>query len=202
MCIRDRLEIGFALRSGLEHDLKLSYDWLYRFDYKQKLENQHHRDKQTFDFDWTTHYRITEFHEILQIIELLDRDDNYFVANQNILAAKENHGFCQICAFEPEHMQKHSHKEPEIWEQVNIIPSMESAIVLSTKAVEVILGKPGDRSNKRKIQRLKERWTDAIDLNPDEEFELAKMSYLDYYCLLYTSPSPRDATLSRMPSSA
>ena len=25
---------------------------------------------------------------------------------------------------------------------------------------------------------------------------------MDYYCLLYTSPSPRDATLSRMPSSA
>ena len=29
------------------------------------------------------------------------------------------------------------------------------------------------------------------------------LSYgLDYSCLLYTSPSPRDATLSRMPSSA
>ena len=25
---------------------------------------------------------------------------------------------------------------------------------------------------------------------------------IDYICLLYTSPSPRDATLSRMPSSA
>ena len=25
---------------------------------------------------------------------------------------------------------------------------------------------------------------------------------IDYNCLLYTSPSPRDATLSRMPSSA
>ena len=25
---------------------------------------------------------------------------------------------------------------------------------------------------------------------------------MDYLCLLYTSPSPRDATLSRMPSSA
>ena len=25
---------------------------------------------------------------------------------------------------------------------------------------------------------------------------------MDYPCLLYTSPSPRDATLSRMPSSA
>ena len=27
-------------------------------------------------------------------------------------------------------------------------------------------------------------------------------NYLFYFCLLYTSPSPRDATLSRMPSSA
>ena len=28
------------------------------------------------------------------------------------------------------------------------------------------------------------------------------ISFKDIYCLLYTSPSPRDATLSRMPSSA
>ena len=28
------------------------------------------------------------------------------------------------------------------------------------------------------------------------------VSYLSFICLLYTSPSPRDATLSRMPSSA
>ena len=28
------------------------------------------------------------------------------------------------------------------------------------------------------------------------------LPFLDYICLLYTSPSPRDATLSRMPSSA
>ena len=30
----------------------------------------------------------------------------------------------------------------------------------------------------------------------------ARMNWLDINCLLYTSPSPRDATLSRMPSSA
>ena len=29
-----------------------------------------------------------------------------------------------------------------------------------------------------------------------------KMQYMENNCLLYTSPSPRDATLSRMPSSA
>ena len=39
-----------------------------------------------------------------------------------------------------------------------------------------------------------DRWS-AIVENPDRA-ELARI------CLLYTSPSPRDATLSRMPSSA
>ena len=38
-------------------------------------------------------------------------------------------------------------------------------------------------------------WSDASSLNPEE---LAKI----YDCLLYTSPSPRDRTRSRMPSSA
>ena len=33
--------------------------------------------------------------------------------------------------------------------------------------------------------------------------KIAKLLFHKYYaCLLYTSPSPRDATLSRMPSSA
>ena len=36
----------------------------------------------------------------------------------------------------------------------------------------------------------------------DETFYLQSGKMLLYYCLLYTSPSPRDATLSRMPSSA
>ena len=34
----------------------------------------------------------------------------------------------------------------------------------------------------------------------EERWEVAKLLYEG--CLLYTSPSPRDATLSRMPSSA
>ena len=33
-------------------------------------------------------------------------------------------------------------------------------------------------------------------------YEFTKLSSLENLCLLYTSPSPRDATLSRMPSSA
>ena len=40
---------------------------------------------------------------------------------------------------------------------------------------------------------LEHIWKDAVDGQPGKEL---------YCCLLYTSPSPRDATLSRMPSSA
>ena len=41
----------------------------------------------------------------------------------------------------------------------------------------------------------------AVILIKDSKYEL-HMFVQDRNCLLYTSPSPRDATLSRMPSSA
>ena len=45
-----------------------------------------------------------------------------------------------------------------------------------------------------------------VALVTSEAFEAAKMAdyrrYEAYTCLLYTSPSPRDRTRSRMPSSA
>ena len=42
----------------------------------------------------------------------------------------------------------------------------------------------------------------AAALREDSPFGLRDLMTLKYACLLYTSPSPRDATLSRMPSSA
>ena len=36
----------------------------------------------------------------------------------------------------------------------------------------------------------------------ERAIEIVEKSIQKYGCLLYTSPSPRDATLSRMPSSA
>ena len=51
------------------------------------------------------------------------------------------------------------------------------------------------------------RWEEISEKlhNPDGEVSIAvvgKYTVLPDACLLYTSPSPRDATLSRMPSSA
>ena len=49
----------------------------------------------------------------------------------------------------------------------------------------------------RKLSHLaKDVYDNAVALNDDEEVTGVVI------CLLYTSPSPRDATLSRMPSSA
>ena len=49
----------------------------------------------------------------------------------------------------------------------------------------------------------KEAVLEKLDDVEDPELELSIVELgLVYDCLLYTSPSPRDATLSRMPSSA
>ena len=42
----------------------------------------------------------------------------------------------------------------------------------------------------------------AVDLKEGSEADYLKTEKFWGPCLLYTSPSPRDATLSRMPSSA
>ena len=70
----------------------------------------------------------------------------------------------------------------------------------------------------KQIEKIKEdknkavkdqKYEKAADLRDDEsklirQLEIAKMDWEEESkaCLLYTSPSPRDATLSRMPSSA
>ena len=42
----------------------------------------------------------------------------------------------------------------------------------------------------------------AVDKSDESEGNDQFLKSLDYYCLLYTSPSPRDTDKSRMPSSA
>ena len=44
------------------------------------------------------------------------------------------------------------------------------------------------------------KWMETAEIRRDRQVLLNRA--MDLICLLYTSPSPRDATLSRMPSSA
>ena len=45
-------------------------------------------------------------------------------------------------------------------------------------------------------------WQEYLDLMSTYSCRATPITRLDNFCLLYTSPSPRDGLLSRMPSSA
>ena len=51
------------------------------------------------------------------------------------------------------------------------------------------------------LHSMDQEWLNIAQFNGDTG-AIHPQSILDDACLLYTSPSPRDATLSRMPSSA
>ena len=78
---------------------------------------------------------------------------------------------------------------------------------LSKNKFEEIINnsKGGWLKNKMSFEMVKRK--KLVGFTDNEEFNFAKLSFtnnipMNYVCLLYTSPSPRDATLSRMPSSA
>lgn len=179
------LEIAFTMASELESNYEFKYDWVYRFKYNERIDNLHYLKDRHHILNWRSMSRVIEFIDNSVLIEILTRDDKFYIACQNIIAAKQNHEFCQICALTPEHLRKHTDHEPEIWEKINLLPKMEAAIVQATRSVEAILGKPGKRDTLAKLNRVKERWVKNILINPDEEYKLTGQSYLDYYYDLF-----------------
>ena len=61
---------------------------------------------------------------------------------------------------------------------------------------------PLNQINQDNVDQLRLVWTRDLAIGTGEITPLAYDGILYVPCLLYTSPSPRDATLSRMPSSA
>ena len=75
-----------------------------------------------------------------------------------------------------------------------------------TRAAVAVMGDV-DAVNARELGRYVERHTHlskqlVLDLRAVDFFGSQAFTALYYICLLYTSPSPRDGLLSRMPSSA
>ena len=83
-------------------------------------------------------------------------------------------------------------------------------VIANFIGAEGFTGRPSNKKVKKKtgpitLENVEENIHES-DLDKFLREALAKEDYQQavrlYYCLLYTSPSPRDATLSRMPSSA
>lgn len=180
------LEIAFTISSELESPHEFAYDWVYRFNHTETINELHYLKDRHHTLNCKSMHRINEFSDLAVLIDILNRDDNFFIACQNIITAKQSHEFCQICALTPEeHLRKHRDHEPEIWEKINLLPKMEAAVVQATRSIEAILGKPGKRDNEKKLNRAKESWLKNISINPDDKFTLTEQSYLDYYYDLF-----------------
>lgn len=179
------LELAVAIYSQLESIPKIEYDWIFRFDPTVDLGDQHMLEEELAIGMMRSIFKITDISKLMQHIDLLSRDDKYFVAAQNIVISKVNHEFCQICAITPEHHRHHENPEFKFWNRINKIPYMETSIVQATRSVEAILGKPGDKKNAGKLFKFKQKWKDILMINPDDRFEVANKSFVDYYYDLF-----------------
>jgi len=200
------LRIAMAFHSNLEGTQpaeEFAYSWVYHFDPDDPLKEQ-----ALLDSDSVSSYGVGEagvirplrfLEDIAPTLELLGRDERYFVASQHLVASVDSHYFCLVCALQREGYKMHPNHEPEIWEAVETIPKMEVAIVQATRAVEAILGKLGKRENPKKLARAVERWKSLLDLDPHETFELTGKSYLDYYYDLFGIRGDAAHSLGKLP---
>ena len=110
-----------------------------------------------------------------------------------------------------------SRKERKLYQSCHILHKRGKYYIVHFKELFALDGKPtnittNDVQRRNRIAKLLSDWglveitraEEAEDLAPLNQIKV--LSFKDKgewtFCLLYTSPSPRDATLSRMPSSA
>ena len=81
---------------------------------------------------------------------------------------------------------------------------MQTRFIFVTGGVMSGLGKGVVAASISKLLQLSDQKVSCVKIDPYLNFDAGTMNPIAHgeVCLLYTSPSPRDATLSRMPSSA
>ena len=175
------LELTVAISSSFENMVECDYDWIYNFHPEKALEDSEFLNLEKFDRLSGSQHRISFLADHASLIELLCRDERFYVMGMNLLTSFSNHHFCLICAFRKEGYQEHPNHELPSWLIAQAITKMEVAIVQATRTVEAVLGKPGKRDDPSKYQRVLDRWQGAIALEPTEVFNVANKSNIDYY---------------------
>lgn len=166
------LELAFFIKTDWE---ELEELW-----YNRDSSLKSNEIKYTYPF---VRKSIIDIYNIIEIIELLIRDDVFFCACQNIFTGKVSHNFCLICFYKPSHLKNHIEKEPSSYEYIKMLPNMETSIVKSTRCIESIIWKPGkkDKSKKEKEELFKNK----VWINPQKKFHKTWLSYIDFYYNLF-----------------
>jgi len=175
------LELTIAISSSFENIADCDYDWIYSFNPKKLIKENKFLRLDNVGRLSGSHHRLSFLANHAPLIELLYRDERFYVMCMNLLTSFNNHHFCLICAFEKNGYQMHPNHELPRWQVAQAIPQMEVAIVQATRAIEAVLGKPGKRDVQSKYQRTLDRWQNSIDLEPIGIFDVAQKSNIDYY---------------------
>lgn len=167
----------------------IDYKWMYYFDFdKSTIDNIVFYGLSEIESRFMSNGRVlklTQIAELAPVIELLERDDVAYNAISLIVSAFSSHQICLICELSKAPWHDHLSEEPKIWNQANMLQSLEMAIVQSCRAVESILGEPPNKKKELKVIRHKQKWLDKIGINPDDIFEKANKSYLEFYYELF-----------------
>jgi hypothetical protein len=181
------LRVALALRTALEvYPDNIEYDWVVNFEPLKPLEEQTFYVKQVFPPRVSGEVKSPyDLRETAGLIELLLRDERFYWSCSNLLTAHGNHAFCAICAYAPKGSRKHPDHELDPWHVAVALPAMEVAVVQATRAVEGLVGKPGQSGDSKKRERAADRWRSAVDIDPAAEFLDTGESYLSYYSSLF-----------------
>ena len=87
-----------------------------------------------------------------------------------------------------------------------LVPYAEKAKKEGKKVYHLNIGQPDIETPQVALDAVKNFSSQVVEYSHSAGFESYRKGLASYYqslgCLLYTSPSPRDRSLSRMPSSA
>jgi len=181
------IDLALAYYFDFEHTSNMKYHWIYYFDSSKSIEeNEFQKDdhigEETFN---GSIQRVSFFKDVAPLIELLLRDDRFYTSLSIFDNSVESHWFCFVCELSKSDYKIHPSHEPQLWEEAELIPKMEAALVQSCRAVEAILGKPGKKEDKAKVMRAKERWRALINLEPDDIYFKKGITNFDYYYELF-----------------
>jgi len=161
------------------------YEWMYYFT---PTLSQIDQSFGSLPRDRCSPTKILQYGDLLDYlptVELLLRDQLYYVASQQLISSIKTNSFCVTCAKYPQHRSTHHNSEPPIWERAEFIPQLDSAMVQAARSIEALIGEPNAMKTAADKHKMKEKWTKVFDLDPEAEHQTSGMTNIEHYKHVY-----------------